>query len=302
MQTKKILYFLILSLFLFGDFNTTILDIYHDKLSNILVESSNSVDDYFIDTNSSKKSKTEAELKTSFAVENNRKSEYALRFKLRVNLPKIQKKFRLFFEDEDSDNIFFDGTKLDNRYRVQNKNYFLRLDFFDFIFKKIDFTSGFGLKFRRFNLYPYINLKVKYLFENRDLIANSRFRLYSDGKFENAVTLSKIQHLNKKIYILYRNFFKYKDRTDRTTIINSISITKIISPKKELTAGVAFASRLEILKSYLSYQQLYIAYREIFYKNWLYYEVSPSILWREENDFDSSYRFIFNLGMKFSSH
>ncbi len=296
------LYLLILSSLLFGDFNTTILDIYHDKLSNILVDSSNSVDDYFIETHSTKKSKTQAEFKTSFAVESNRKSEYALRFKLRVNLPKIQKKFRLFFEDEDSDNIFYDGTKLDNQYRVNNKSYFLRLDFFDYIFKKIDFTSGVGVKFRKFNLYPYVNLKVKYLFENRDFIANSRFRLYSDGKFENAVTLSKVEHLNKKIYILYRNFFKYKDRTNSTTIINSISATKIISHTEELTTGVAFASRLDALKAYLSYQQLYIAYREIFYKNWLYYELTPSILWREENDFDSSYRVMLNLGMKFSTH
>ncbi len=299
---SKFLYLLILSTLLFADLNTTILDEYHDKLSNILVDSSNSVDDYFIKTQSRKRSKTEAELKTSFAIESNRKSEYALRFKLRVNLPKIQKKFRLFFEDEDSDNIFYDGTQLDNRYKVKNKNYLLRLDFWEFIFKKIDFTSGVGVKFRRFNLYPYINLKVKYLFENRNLIANSRFRLYSDGKFENAVTLSKIEHFNKKIYILYRNFFKYKDRTNSTTIINSISTTKIISHKKELSVGVAFASRLDVLKAYLSYQQLYIAYREIFYKNWLYYEVSPSILWREENDFDKSYRFMFNLGMKFSTH
>ncbi len=299
---SKFLYLLILSTLLFADLNTTILDEYYDKLSNILVDSSNSVDDYFIKTQSRKRSKTEAELKTSFAIESNRKSEYALRFKLRVNLPKIQKKFRLFFEDEDSDNIFYDGTQLDNRYKVKNKNYLLRLDFWEFIFKKIDFTSGVGVKFRRFNLYPYINLKVKYLFENRNLIANSRFRLYSDGKFENAVTLSKIEHFNKKIYILYRNFFKYKDRTNSTTIINSISTTKIISHKKELSVGVAFASRLDILKAYLSYQQLYIAYREIFYKNWLYYEVSPSILWREENDFDKSYRFMFNLGMKFSTH
>ncbi len=299
---SKFLYLLILSSLLFGDFNTTILDIYHDKLSQILVESSNSVDDYFIETHSIKKSKTQAELKTSFAVESNRESEYALRFRLRINLPKIQKKFRLFFEDEDSDNIFYDGTKLDNRYRVNNKSYFLRLDFFDYIFKKIDFTSGFGVKFRKFNLYPYVNLKVKYLFENRDFIANSRFRLYSDGKFENAVTLSKIEHLKKNIYILYRNFFKYKDRTNSTTIINSISMTKIISHKQELTTGVSFASRLDALKAYLSYQQLYIAYREIFYKNWLYYEVSPSILWREENNFDSSYRCMFNLGMKFSTN
>ena len=298
----KFLYLLILSSLLFGDFNTTILDIYHDKLSNILVDSSNSVDDYFIDTNSTKKSKTQAELKTSFAVESNRKSEYALRLRLRVNLPKIQKKFRLLFEDEDSDNIFYDGTKLDNRYRVNNKSYFLRLDFFDYIFKKIDFTSGVGVKFRKFHLYPYINIKVKYLFENRDFIANSRFRLYSDGKFENAVTLSKIEHLKKNIYILYRNFFKYKDRTNSTTIINSISVNKIISTKKELTAGVAFTSRLDALKAYLSYQQLYFAYRDIFYKDWLYYEVTPSILWREENNFDSSYRFMFNLGIKFSTH
>jgi len=66
----------------------------------------------------------------------------------------------LIFEDEDSDNIFYDSLKLDNQYKLENKGYFLRLDYFNYVIKKIDFTSGIGLKFKKFNIYPYVNFKT----------------------------------------------------------------------------------------------------------------------------------------------
>jgi hypothetical protein len=284
-----------------AEFNTTILDEYHEKLSQILVDSSNRVDDYFIESNTTKKNKTEAELKTSFAIESSRKSEYAMRLRLRISLPKIQKKLRLIFEDEDSDDILYDGTILDNQHKVEQKNYFLRLDYFNYIRKKLKLTSGIGIKFRKLNLYPYINIKARYVLDRSHVITSNRFRLYSDGEFEDIVTINRIKHFNSSTYIFYRNFFKYKSQTENSSIVNSISATKIVTDRREVSVGLSFTSELERVKSYLRYPQLYIAYRDLLYKKWVYYEIKNSILWREENDFDSSYRFMFNLGVKFKN-
>ncbi len=116
----------------------------------------------------------------------------------------------MIFEDEDSDNIFYDSLKLDNQYKLENKGYFLRLDYFNYVIKKIDFTSGIGLKFKKFNIYPYVNLKTKYIFKENNILIKNRFRLYSDGKYRDTVTLSKIEPLSDNSYLLFRNFINIK--------------------------------------------------------------------------------------------
>jgi hypothetical protein len=296
------LYFLIAVSTLKADFNTTILDKYHDSLCQILVEGSNRVDDYFIDANSTTESKTEAELKTSFAIESGKESEYAVRLRVRLNLPKLERRFRLIFEDEDSDNIFYDGTSLNSQYKLENRNYFLRLDFFNEVIEKIDVTSGIGVKFKQLNLYPYFNLKAKYIIDDKNSVISNRFRLYSSGDFENTLNLNRVDYFSRSVYIFYRNFLRYRSWTYNSSIVNSISATKILSNSRELSMGFALTSELDVLKPYIRHRQLYLAYRDLLYKKWLYYELSPSLLWREENDYKRSYRFMINIGLKFKKY
>ncbi len=193
---RYLLILLILEL-LKGEFNSTLLDIYHKKISKILIETSENVDNFFIDNNySHAKNRTEAQLKTSFAIEDGKKAEYALHLRLRLHLPKLQNKFKLIFEDEDSDNIFYDSLKLDNQYKLENKGYFLRLDYFNYVIKKIDFTSGIGLKFKKFNIYPYVNLKTKYIFKRNNILIKIDLDYIPMGKYRDTVTLSKIRALS----------------------------------------------------------------------------------------------------------
>ncbi|MCK4442454.1 MAG: hypothetical protein KAU90_10635, partial [Sulfurovaceae bacterium] len=129
-----LLYIIFLSSILYSDFNTTIVDQYHESLCNILVNSSDTIDDYFVE-GSSKGSKTTAQLKTSYAIESGSKAEYALRLRLHLSLPKIQKHMRLIFEDTQSDDLLNDDTSLSNEKEVQNINYTLKVQVFDSMVK-----------------------------------------------------------------------------------------------------------------------------------------------------------------------
>jgi len=282
-----------------ADFNTTLLDMYHREISQILIETSKSVDNFFTDSNSSSENKTEAKLETSFAIENGRSPEYALHFRLKLHLPKLQNRFKIVFEDEDSDNILYDGSKLDKQYKLENKGYFLRLDYFNYVIKKIDFTSGVGLKFKKFNIYPYLNLKTKYIFEDYSILLKNRFRLYSSGEYRDTLTLSRVKNLTQNSYILFRNFFQYSNKNENRDMINSISITKRLPKGREATAGFLLKEHFIVYKYYFDYPQLFFGYRAPLHKKWLYYELNPSILWREENDYKRSFRFMFNIGINF---
>jgi hypothetical protein len=292
----------ILSSLLFSiDLNTTLIDKYYDTLCQVLVDSSNSIDDYFIESDTNiTENKTEAELKTYFAIENGQNAEYAMRLRLRIDLPKIKDKLRLILEDEDSDNIFNDGTELDNQLKIENKYYFLRLDYFRYIKEKLNITSGIGVRFKMSSiLYPYINIKARYMIKEYNAVVSNRFRIYSDKKVENTLSLNKMEYFDDNAYILFRNFIKYRNNTDITPIVNSLSITKIISEKQKATIGASLSSEFVNLRSYIRYPQIYISYRDKLYKDWAYYEITPSILWREENNYDKSYRFMFSIGANF---
>lgn len=288
-----------------ADFNLTQLDRYHATVCQALVNSSNSIDNYFIDTNGTESSKTEAEVKTSFALETERQSEYAMRLRLRLNLPKIQKRLRLVFEDEASDDPLYDGTTLSNEHDLQNINYFLRLEYFDEMIRNYRISSGVGVRFRKSSIHPYLNLKVRYVIDeskNRSSLVTNRFRLFVDGDIENILTYNWVEHFRDNIYVLFHNVHRYESWEQDRRFVNSLSATKVLGDRQEVTLGIALNNLYNNKEIKIVYPQLYSVYRDKLYKEWVYYELNPSILWREENDYRTSVRFMVNIGTVFKTH
>ena len=297
--------FLVLSsLLLMSEFKLETLDKYHNDICKVLVDSSNSIDNYFIDTNGTESSKTSAEIKSSFALETKRSSEYDMRLRLRFNLPKIQKKLRLVLEDKDTDDPLYDGTTLDSDHRLKSDNYFLRLEYFDHLIRNYHISSGVGVRFRRSNLHPYLNLKMRYIIddskERGSFIAN-RFRLYIDGDIENVFTYNFLERFWDDIYVLFHNVHRYQSWKKDRTFVNTLSMTKVYTKQQEVSLGVALNTLYNSNVIKVLYPQLYGVYRDSLYKNWIYYELNPSLLWREENDYRISARFMVNIGVIFNA-
>ncbi len=300
-------YFYIYIFFIFNmsyaEFNVTDLDRYHDELSNWLVDTSNSIDNYFIEENGTVSSKTYAELKTSFALESKRSSEYAIRLRLRLNLPKIQKKLRVVFEDSDSDDDFYDSTKLDNDKHLDDKDYYLRLEYFNYIWKRLNFSMSGGVRLKRFDVHPFLNLKVKYdvesLNKNERVISN-RFRYYINSDIEDVVSYNILYPIDDSNYCTIRHNFRYRNWQNYQQIVNSASCVKKIEKNRYISIGASLLSELEDKDLTLQYPKIYWKYRGKLYKEWIYYELTPSILWRKENSYNESYRFMLNIGTIFN--
>jgi hypothetical protein len=296
--------FYILSLFniSYADFNTTALDSYRDNLSNWLVNTSNSIDNYFIEENGTLSSKTYAELKTSFAFESKRPSEYAIRLRLRLNLPKIQKKLRIVFEDSDSDDVFYDATQLDSDKDLSEKNYYLRLEYFNYIWNRLNFSMSGGVRFKKLDIHPYLNLKVKYSVEssdNNERVISNRFRYYINDDIEDVVSYNTLYPIEDSIYCTVRHSFRYRNWQEYQQIVNSTSCIKNIEKNRYLSVGASILSELEDDELTLQYPKIYWTYRGKLYKEWIYYELTPSVLWRKENSYNESYRFMINIGTIF---
>ncbi|SFV65729.1 hypothetical protein MNB_SV-12-239 [hydrothermal vent metagenome] len=278
------------------------MDRYRDELSTWLVDSSNSIDNYFIEANGTATSTTYAELKTSFALESGRSSEYAIRLRLRLNLPKVQEKLRVVFEDSDSDDDFYDSTKLDNDRYLDKKDYYLRLEYFNYIINKLSFSLSGGVKLNRLDIYPYVNLKVKYNVDSSDnnkRVVSNRFRYYINEDIEDIISYNILYPLEESFYCTVRNSVRYRNWQDYQQIVNSISFVKSIEKNRYLSVGASLLNELEDIDLTLQYPKIYSTYRGKLYKEWIYYELTPSILWRKENDYHESYRFMVSIGMIF---
>jgi len=282
--------------------NTTILDSYHNDICNWLVDTSDSIDNYFIEENRTARSKTYAELKSSFAFETQRSSEYAIRLRLRLNLPKIQKKLRVVFEDSDSDDEFYDSTKLDNDRHLDDKKYYLRVEYFNYIWKKLNFSMSGGVRFKKLNINPFANLKVKYSIDSldgNDRVVSNRFRYYINENIENVLSYSIFYPIEESIYCTIGHRIRYRSWQDYQQVSNTASCVKNIEDKRYLSVGISLLSQLENSELNLQYPKIYWRYRGKIYKEWIYYELTPSILWRRENSYEESYRFMLNIGMIF---
>jgi len=282
-----------------------LLDKYHDGLCAILVNTSNSIDDFFIhDDNGSLSSRTHAELLTSFAQETYADMEKDIRFRLRLDLPKIQKNLRLVFEDESSDDLLYDSTTL-NSQKLKDKPYYLRLDYFSYIKNTFNTRIGGGVRFRSGHLVPYLNIHSKYELYNKNNHKSqllNRFRYYSDGEIENSFKFDSLYTLDDAWYLTLDNNLYYSSDNAFEILSDDLSLVYLLSEKKQLNLGLGISSDIEKFQSFnVEYYYLHSSFYHLFYKDWVYYELSPSILKRRVNGFKPSYRFLVNLGVYFRS-
>jgi len=305
MFINRIFFFLIIIIYSLNADNKNLLDSYHENICLWLVDTSDSIDDYFIDSAQNVTSDTQAEVSSSFTMESNRKSEYAMRLKLRLNLPKIQKKLRLILEDEESDNLLYDDTALNNKYQLEKKSYFLRVEYFNYMLKELNIASGVGIRFRKQSLHPYLNIKAKYSVggstEYQSLVSN-RFRLYVDGDMENILRYDISHYMKEDLYLLFRNTFRYKSFEAYQKMVNDMSIIKAYNKEKSLRVGISLLSEVKDKDMSIIYPQLYGVYRDQLYKDWVYYELNPSLLVRSENNNELSMRFMINIGTIFKTN
>ena len=304
MYFKKLI-ILFFPIFLLSNDNLNVFDYYHESLCSVLVNTSNSIDDYFIEDNLSTSSTTYAEFSTLVAKESHSKLEKDIRFHLRLNLPKIQKNLRLYFEDESSDNLLYDGTALDNE-QWKNKNYYLRLEFLKYVKDEFNVRVGAGVRFRESHLVPYYNIRSNYGLYSKnklDVTLYNRFRHYSDGEIENNFEVNSLYTItDDTLFMTFRNGLYYSSDESEETLSSSLSFIRLFNEKQQMTLGVGAVSTLDSFQDYnLEYYYLQSTFHHLFYKDWLYYEVSPSILKRESNDFDISYRMLVKLGIYFKS-
>lgn len=299
MYLKLIIPFLFLS-FLQADNNRSVFDEYHETLCQTLVNTSNSIDDYFVDKNSSRTSKTHAEFSTSVAKESRMRLENDVRFRIRLDLPKIEENLRVVFEDDSSDNLLYDGTTLNDQH-LDSKEYYLRLEYLKYMKDTFNMRVGAGLKVRRQNLVPYFNVRSHYEIQDKEKSKSelfNRFRYYSDGEIENNFQFNTLYTVNDKLYTIWSNQLYHTNENPYERFSNDFTFVSLFNDKQHIRYGFGISSHITKFQDFkVDYYDLHTAFHHVFYKKWAYYEVAPSILQRDSHDFKTTYRLLLKFGI-----
>jgi hypothetical protein len=102
------------------------------------------------------------------------------------------------------------------------------------------------------------------------------------------------------LYLTWNNNFYNSSENEFKSLFNDLSIVHFFNKKQQLNVGLGIFSSIENFdKLYVDYYYLHSSFHHLFYKNLVYYEVSPSILKRNINNFKTSYRFLVNFGIYF---
>ncbi|CAA6805802.1 MAG: Unknown protein [uncultured Sulfurovum sp.] len=300
MYFKPIITLLFLS-FLHAENNTSVFDVYHNNLCKVLVNTSNSIDNYFVDDNrTNESSETYAEFSTSMAQESHMGLEKDVRFRLRLNLPKIQKNLRLIFEDDSSDNLLYDGTTLNDRH-LDSKEYYLRLEYLNYVKDTFNMRMGGGVKIRRGNLVPYFNIRSRYELHKEGKSKGeffNRFRYYTDGEIENNLEFNSLYTIADDFYAIWSNILYHSNEDPYETLANDITMVSIFNEKQHIRYGLGISNHIKKFEDMnVDYYYLHGVFHHVFYKHWAYYEVAPSILQRDINNFKTSYRLLLKFGI-----
>jgi len=296
----------VLTTFLFGD-DDFFIDEYRNKFSTLLVDSMSSIDNFFIDSNETISNNTYAEFSTSIAKETYLDLEEDVRFRVRVNLPKIQKQLKLFIEDEDSDNILYNETQLQKdklQDNLQNKRYYIRLEFLKFDIKGFTSRLSGGVRIRSNTLVPYANYHSNYkIYEDKKFKSDisNNFRLYTDGGLEEYFSFNTIYSFSDSLRGVWRNILRY-DETPIEVFDSDYSFLYKLDKTKEISMGFGVTDYIKNFgRSTIDNVNLHSSFFHLFHKDWMYYEVSTYLLKRKANDYKNSYRLFLNFGIYFNT-
>ncbi len=229
-------------------------------------------------------------IETSLEKTSNESLKFNPNIYLRIHLPKIEKKLTFIIDNEDklSSHDYEDNNeKIKQDYDKERNAYNIGL-LYDTIKKNIYLKFRVRLKFSD-NPYIYSKLEAK-----KDFVINKKNNiiLKQELKFSNRKKLdmySSIRYnylINEKFLLSSYNQYYINSARKDDNLYNSIRLNHKLTKYSHINYVTYINSNNDDSKFQAKEYKTYISYRK-YIRNWLYYDLIPSISWSKENDFNS---------------
>ncbi len=281
---------------------------YRHDITSFLHQYSESIDRFLSDSNSSYRykdssQKTSLDLSPFVVFEDNRDAEYRFKVRIALKLPRTSEKLQLSFED------FSNSDSVDDSGNVANlpiqSNYLLGLEYFSYDKKLVNINMTAGLKINNSKLDPYVGLTLR-----KQIYLNSwhvtflnRFKYFLNLHVDNRFEINFGYFMNGTTKLQLLNSYRYRDDGYTNELTHTIRVHKLISERKNIYTDVSLYKLKTPQEAFdIAYYKVGFHYHNTFYKQWLYYEAAPSLMFRVENKYKPTARIFLSLGIIFGTH
>ncbi len=287
------------------------LDSYHLFLSNWVMNSSDNLDRYLVEKNDTKSlSNTkidiayEGGLNTAGGFLNN------LDFGLSLNLPRFENKVKLSVSKvkQNWNATDANGNVVSNMDISSNKSdddkYDLMVEYQNHKGKRssVGFTGG--VRFNKVFFEPYIGLKAKYLIYSNDLnllVAKNVLRFYLAGEIRDTISAKYIRLIDSDLQFGWYGNIDYSSKSNEQVLKSEFILHKKLGEFTFIRGGFFASSKLTNFKNPKKENfELYARYHhKLLNRDWLYYELTPAIEWKNDDKFSGSFTLKFKVGATF---
>lgn len=227
---------------------------------------------------------------------------YTPKFTLRLKLPKLQKRFSLEIDNTENSinqNINENNIDIDSNEKVKFKddNYSIGL-IYNRISKDINLSFKSGVKVSA-NSFVYIKtsaFKTVNINENSEILIKDEIRFSDRYKIDNSFIINYNYIFNEKYQFSNYNEYFFNSIKKDDEIYNSIRLTDKINDKRYLNYVFSIYSNNINSELEIKDYTLYLSHRK-YIKNWLYFDVIPSLTFQQIYDYNVNPGIKFNLGI-----
>lgn len=279
----------------------------HQLLSEWIYDTSNKIDTFFGRKDIEFHTKNKSYLNLSFDTysEEHTNSAYRFNAKLRIRLPKTQKRLHLVFEDF-KDTISADQQTSSNvGNTVGDNSYILGVELDKIDTKFINVKYGSGVHFSGITPDAYISLylsKTFYKKYNWELGINNNAKYFARKHFDNTMQLLIYKIINENYKFTFLNEYHYaEDNNQLNETVNALILDKYINPKEGVSGSFSLYSSGDDQNDFkLHYYLAEVSYKRFFYHNFAFYSLSPGVIFRDSDNFKPRMRAVFRVGVYFS--
>ncbi len=250
--------------------------------------------------------KSSLDMAPFITLEDRRDPQFRFKFHASIKLPRVSKMLKLSLEDfSESDSIDDYGSQTGNN---DGNDYLLGLEYFSYNKHRALIRLGMGIKINKGNIDPYVSLALrKYYYLNEwQLTLSEKLRYFLNIHVDNRIEANLGYFLDATTKFRFINSYRYRDEERTHEITNILRIHKLLTDKKDIYTDLNIYSYKDNETRFaISYYKVGVHYYHRFYKNSIYYEVEPSLMFRTENGYKPTARIFLSMGVilgKSSAH
>ena len=288
-----------------------LLEKYHFVASKWLMDKSDVIDRYLSDSDDDKNlSNTKVSIAYELGVNSKGRFSNDVDFSLSLSLPRFSNKVKLTLEKVNTYRSLIDSkeSRLSNSESKISSNddqYNLALKFSQWSGKKSSIYFTGGVRFNsKFLLEPYIGFVSGYSIEDTKKIVfnvKNTFRYYLAGEVKDNLSTQYLYNYKDDILLGWLGNIEYTNKSSHQTLTSEFIWQKVTNSYKFYRVGFVADAKLKNFK-HLRKNDLYVyvkyhnRYRD---KDWLFYEITPSLEWRRRDNYHTSFGLKFKIGATF---